>query len=74
MARAMQSAGEGGAVQEPRMSNVTLAFLEACCREEVSTYAMFRLHPAPGERVRTVRWILLRVRGGGGMRAVLYRA
>ena len=39
MARAMQSAGESGAVQEPRMSNVTLAFLEACCREEVSTRA-----------------------------------
>ena len=34
-AAAARGAGEGGTVQEPRLSNVTLAFLEACCREEV---------------------------------------
>ncbi len=35
-AAAARGVGEGGAVKEPRLSNVTLAFLEACCREEVT--------------------------------------
>ena len=34
--RAAAGAGDDGeAVPEPRLSNVTLAFLEACCREQV---------------------------------------
>ena len=36
-AAAARGAGEGGAAQEPRLSNVTLAFLEACCRDEVTS-------------------------------------
>ncbi|KAK9831866.1 hypothetical protein WJX81_003174 [Elliptochloris bilobata] len=35
-ARAAKGAGDGEPVQEPRLSNVTLAYLEACCREEAA--------------------------------------
>lgn len=43
-AAAARGAGEGGAAQEPRLSNVTLAFLEACCREEVTSLTLSCVH------------------------------
>jgi len=40
--RAAAGAGDDGeAMPEPRLSNVTLAFLEACCREQVRARAPF---------------------------------
>jgi len=45
--RAAAGAGDDGeAVPEPRLSNVTLAFLEACCREQVCA-SNLSPHPYP---------------------------